>query len=61
MSETSLSAFVLKAKAAMAEYQRLRFLGVSHEQALHQSGFFDAIVPRRERFDHKAAQAGERE
>lgn len=43
MSEPTLSAFVQRCQETMAEYQRLRFLGVSHEFALKKSGFMAAV------------------
>ncbi len=44
MSEPSLSAYVERCQKALAEYARLRFLGVSHEMAHKQSGFHDAVM-----------------
>lgn len=52
-----LTEFVLRAQAALEEYQRLRFLGVAHEQANHQSGLYDAIVRPQPRPDARAAAA----
>lgn len=43
VSEPTLSAFVLRCQKAMAEYQRLRFLGISHEIAAQRSGFMSAV------------------
>jgi hypothetical protein len=44
MTEPSLSAFVKRCQDALAEYSRLRFLGVSHEMARKQSGFENAVM-----------------
>jgi hypothetical protein len=43
MTEPSLSVFVKRCQDALAEYSRLRFLGVSHEMARKQSGFERAV------------------
>lgn len=47
MSDPSLSAYVQRCQETMAEYSRLRFLGVSHEMARRQSGFEDAVMGKR--------------
>jgi hypothetical protein len=44
MSEPTLSAFVQRCQAALAEYDRLRDLGISHEMAMQDSGFYAAIT-----------------
>lgn len=44
MTEQSLSAFVQRCQDTLAEYSRLRFLGVSHESARKMSGFEDAVM-----------------
>lgn len=41
MSEPTLSAFVKRCQAAMAKYQELRFLGMSHELARQMSAARD--------------------
>lgn len=46
MSEPTLSAFVQRCQDAMAKYQHLRFMGVSHEIARKQSGFELAVMGR---------------
>lgn len=43
MTEPTISAFVQRCKDSLEEYSRLRFLGVSHEFALKQSGFMAAV------------------
>lgn len=44
MSEPSLSAYVARCQQTLAEYSRLRFLGVSHETAHKMSGFMEAVT-----------------
>jgi len=46
VSESSLSAYVQRCRTTMAEYERLRFLGVSHETARKLSGFESAVMGR---------------
>jgi hypothetical protein len=46
MSEPTLTAYVQRCQAAMAKYQHLRFMGMSHEIARKQSGFEDAVMGR---------------
>jgi hypothetical protein len=43
MTASSLSVFVQRCQDALAEYERLRFLGVSHEVASKRSGLLEAI------------------
>jgi hypothetical protein len=52
------SAFVKRCLDALAEYQRLRFLGASHETACRP--MVDAMQPRREQVrDYKLDQSGD--
>lgn len=44
MTEPSLSSFVERCQKALAEYSRLRFLGVSHEVAHARCGLKEAIT-----------------
>jgi hypothetical protein len=58
-----LSDFVARCQSALAEYQRLRFLGIDHDIAILQSGFRDAVIgkpidQRRLLLDARAAAAG---
>jgi hypothetical protein len=54
------SAFVKRCLDALAEYQRLRFLGASHETASRP--MVEAMQPRRESVrDFKIIQAGDAE
>lgn len=57
---TSPSAYVSRCLETLAEYQRLRFLGTSHEAAVSLSGFRDAVIGKETRVqaDSKMAQAG---
>lgn len=40
------SDFVQRCRDTMAEYERLRFLGIGHDIAIVQSGFRDAVMNR---------------
>jgi hypothetical protein len=59
------SAFVSRCLTTLEEYQRLRFRGMSHDMALLQSGFREAVMGRpvnaKPDFDPRAAAAGDRE
>jgi hypothetical protein len=63
MSDPTLSAYVQRCHDAMAEYQRLRFLGMSHDAARKLSGFEEAVMGKSVpvQRDVKVAQAGKDE
>jgi hypothetical protein len=64
MSEPSLTAFVQRAIDTLKVYEQMRAEGMTHGEAIIESGFYDTFVKcsaaKLER-DVKALQAGERE
>lgn len=62
MTTPTLTEFVLKATEALSKYEHLRFMGMSHEMAIRESGMYDVIVrpsDQRARWeDHRMKAAG---